>query len=65
VLWQWTHGLPMLELLKNGQHGKNAVVGPLDSLHGLRKYDGRPFRPIEIIEPVRRIAEVGATAEAL
>ncbi|MDB5028560.1 MAG: 2-oxoglutarate ferredoxin oxidoreductase subunit alpha, partial [Candidatus Eremiobacteraeota bacterium] len=41
------------------------VVGPLESLHGLRKYDGRPFRPIEIIEPVRRIAEVGATAEVL
>ena len=29
-----------------------AVVGPLDALHGVRKYDGRPFRPIEIIEPV-------------
>ncbi len=40
-----------------------AVVGPLDVLHGVRKYDGRPFRPIEIIEPIRRIAEVGETAE--
>ncbi len=29
-----------------------AVVGPLDVLHGVRKYDGRPFRPIEIIEAV-------------
>ncbi|MBV8368118.1 MAG: 2-oxoacid:acceptor oxidoreductase subunit alpha [Candidatus Eremiobacteraeota bacterium] len=29
-----------------------AVVGPLEKLHGVRKYDGRPFRPIEIIEPV-------------
>jgi hypothetical protein len=29
-----------------------AVVGPLDVLHGLRKYDGRPFRPIEIMEPI-------------
>ncbi|MBV8748522.1 MAG: 2-oxoacid:acceptor oxidoreductase subunit alpha [Candidatus Eremiobacteraeota bacterium] len=29
-----------------------AVVGPLDVLHGVRKYDGRPFRPVEIIEPV-------------
>ena len=36
-----------------------AVVGPLDALHGVRKYDGRPFRPIEIIEPIRRIAAVG------
>ena len=29
ALWQWAHGLPMLELLRNGQHGKNVVVGPL------------------------------------
>jgi hypothetical protein len=29
ALWQLAHGLPMLELLRNGQHGKNAVVGPL------------------------------------
>ena len=36
----------------------------LDALHGVRKYDGRPFRPIEIIESVRRIAEVEA-AEVL
>jgi 4-amino-4-deoxy-L-arabinose transferase-like glycosyltransferase len=28
ALWQWAHGLPMLELLRNGQHGKNVVVGP-------------------------------------
>jgi 2-oxoglutarate ferredoxin oxidoreductase subunit alpha len=32
------------------------VVGPLDLLHGVRKYDGRPFRPIEIIEPIERVA---------
>ncbi len=42
-----------------------AVVGPLDALHGVRKYDGRPFRPIEIIEPVRRIAAVGEPVEVL
>ena len=42
-----------------------AVVGPLDALQGVRKYDGRPFRPIEIIEPILRIADVGATAEVL
>jgi 2-oxoglutarate/2-oxoacid ferredoxin oxidoreductase subunit alpha len=40
-----------------------AVVGPLDALHGLRKYDGQPFRPIEIIEPIRRMAEVDEAAE--
>ncbi|HZO94544.1 MAG TPA: 2-oxoacid:acceptor oxidoreductase subunit alpha [Candidatus Baltobacteraceae bacterium] len=42
-----------------------AVVGPLESLHGVRKYDGRPFRPIEIIEPVRRAAAPGETAETI
>ena len=40
-----------------------AVVGPLDQLQGVRKYDGRPFRPIEIIEPIRRVAGVGAPVE--
>ncbi|HTD37169.1 MAG TPA: glycosyltransferase family 39 protein, partial [Candidatus Limnocylindrales bacterium] len=29
ALWQLAHGLPMLELLRNGQHGKNVVVSPL------------------------------------
>lgn len=28
-LWQWHYGLPMLELLRAGQNGKNIVVGPL------------------------------------
>ncbi len=42
-----------------------SVVGPLESLHGVRKYDGRPFRPIEIIEPIRRIAELGKPAEII
>ena len=28
-LWQWHYGFPMLELLKNGQNGKNVIVGPL------------------------------------
>ena len=26
--WQLAHGLPMLELLRNGQHGKNVVLTP-------------------------------------
>ena len=42
-----------------------AVVGPLDVLHGVRKYDGRPFRPIEIIEAVRQLVEAGSTAEVI
>jgi hypothetical protein len=29
AVWQWQHGLPMLELLKNGQEGKNVIAGPL------------------------------------
>jgi Dolichyl-phosphate-mannose-protein mannosyltransferase len=28
-IWQWHYGFPMLELLKNGQNGKNIIVGPL------------------------------------
>ncbi len=39
------------------------VVGPLDALHGVRKYDGRPFRPIEIIEAIQRTAQTGAAME--
>jgi len=39
------------------------VVGPLDALHSVRKYDGRPFRPIEVIDPVRRFAAAGELAE--
>ncbi len=29
ALWQAAHGLPMLELLRNAQHGKNLVVSPI------------------------------------
>jgi hypothetical protein len=28
VVWQWHHGFPMLELLQNGQNGKNLIAGP-------------------------------------
>ena len=31
-----------------------AVVGPLEHMHSVRKYNGRAFRPIEIIEPIER-----------
>lgn len=30
------------------------VTGPLPRMHSVRKYNGRPFRPIEIIEAVQR-----------
>jgi 2-oxoglutarate ferredoxin oxidoreductase subunit alpha len=39
------------------------VVGPLPRMHSIRKYNGRPFRPIEIVEPVRRIAGARELAE--
>lgn len=29
LVWQAVHGFPMLELLRNGQNGKNAVASPL------------------------------------
>jgi pyruvate ferredoxin oxidoreductase alpha subunit len=32
------------------------VVGPIEKLHDVRKYNGRPFRPIEIIDAVRMTA---------
>jgi 4-amino-4-deoxy-L-arabinose transferase-like glycosyltransferase len=33
--WQWTHGLPFLELLRNGRLYKNAEISPADLLGGL------------------------------
>jgi 2-oxoglutarate ferredoxin oxidoreductase subunit alpha len=32
------------------------VTGPLERMHLVNKYDGKPFRPIEIIEAVERFA---------
>ena len=31
-IWQAVHGFPMIELLRNGQHGKNVVLSPLGYL---------------------------------
>lgn len=28
-IWQAVHGFPMIELLRNGQNGKNSIAGPL------------------------------------
>jgi 2-oxoglutarate ferredoxin oxidoreductase subunit alpha len=36
------------------------VTGPLPSLRSIRKYDGRPFVPIEIMEPVRSVVPTGS-----
>ena len=59
------HGAQHVFVVENNYTGQlmqliRTVVGPLDALHGVRKYDGRPFRPIEIIEPIQQIAETGA-----
>lgn len=32
------------------------VTGPLEHMHSVLKYNGRPFRPIEVIEPIERLA---------
>ncbi len=32
------------------------VTGPLEKMHAIRKYDGRPFRPKEIIGPIEHVA---------
>ncbi len=46
VLWQAAHGLPMLELLRNGQHGKNVVVSPLAFLGQQVLITGLFFWPV-------------------
>jgi hypothetical protein len=46
VLWQAAHGLPMLELLRNGQHGKNVVVSPLAFLGQELLITGPLFGPV-------------------
>jgi 2-oxoglutarate ferredoxin oxidoreductase subunit alpha len=58
---QFVRGAQHVFVVENNYGGQlerliRSVVGPLDALHGVRKYDGRPFRPIEVIEAVRRIA---------
>jgi 2-oxoglutarate ferredoxin oxidoreductase subunit alpha len=32
------------------------VTGPLERMHLVNKYNGKPFRPIEVIEPIERLA---------
>lgn len=39
------------------------VVGPLEHMHSVRKYNGRPFRPIEIIQAIERAAAVRTLAK--
>jgi 2-oxoglutarate ferredoxin oxidoreductase subunit alpha len=65
---QFVRGAQHAFVVENNYGGQlmrliKTVVGPLDVLHGVRKYDGRPFRPVEIVEPVRRIAAGAARAD--
>ncbi|MDB5042042.1 MAG: 2-oxoglutarate ferredoxin oxidoreductase subunit alpha [Candidatus Eremiobacteraeota bacterium] len=62
------HGAQHVFVVENNFTGQldrliRTVVGPLDVLHGVRKYDGRPFRPVEIIEAIQRTAQTGAALE--
>jgi 2-oxoglutarate/2-oxoacid ferredoxin oxidoreductase subunit alpha len=62
------HGAQHVFVVENNFTGQldrliRTVVGPLDALHGVRKYDGRPFRPVEIIEAIQRTAQTGAALE--
>jgi 2-oxoglutarate ferredoxin oxidoreductase subunit alpha len=40
------------------------VTGPLPNMHPVRKYNGRPFRPVEIIEAVNRELKLPASIAA-
>ncbi len=65
---QFVRGAQHVFVVENNYTGQlmqliRAVVGPLDKLHGVRKYDGRPFRPVEIIESIRRTAALDQLAE--
>ncbi|MDB5092646.1 MAG: 2-oxoglutarate ferredoxin oxidoreductase subunit alpha [Candidatus Eremiobacteraeota bacterium] len=62
------HGAQHVFVVENNFTGQldrliRTVVGPLDALHGVRKYDGRPFRPVEIIEAIQRTAQTAAALE--
>jgi hypothetical protein len=53
VLWQVAHGLPMLELLRAGQNGKNVIVGPLAYLAQEVLITGLFLAPVWLIGVVR------------
>ena len=39
------------------------ITGPLPHMHSVLKYNGKPFRPIEVIEAVGSTANVRSYAE--
>ena len=46
--WQAAHGFPMIELLRNGQHGKNVVLTPAEFLVQQLLIVGPLFAPVWI-----------------
>ena len=53
ALWQFANGMPMLELLRAGQDGKNVLVGPLAYLGQEVLITGIFFTPVWVIGLVR------------
>ena len=60
AMWQLAHGLPMLELLRNGQHGKNATVSPLAFIGQQVLIAGPLYAPVWIAGLVRLARDASA-----
>ncbi|HZO94093.1 MAG TPA: glycosyltransferase family 39 protein [Candidatus Baltobacteraceae bacterium] len=65
VVWQWSEGLPMLELLRAGQNGKNVIVGPAVYLLQEVLITGALFALVWIAGLVRLAADRSARFLAL
>jgi hypothetical protein len=65
ALWQAAHGLPMLELLRNGQSGKNVIVGPVAFLGQEILIAGPLYAPVWIAGLVFLARDATARALAL
>ena len=51
--WYAALALMLMVSAARGRIETRRVTGPLPGLRGVRKYDGRPFHPAEIVEPIR------------
>jgi hypothetical protein len=65
AVWQLAHGAPMLELLRNGQNGKNVVVGPLVFLRQEVLITGPPYALVWIAGLVLLARDTAARFMAL
>jgi len=57
ALWQAAHGFPIIELLRNGQQGKNLAVGPLVYFGQEVVITGLLFTPVWLVGLVRLAGE--------